>query len=285
VRRAGYGHFTLLGHGTKEELDQLELSLKSGTKVMVLFCEIPSNPQCHTPDLHRIRDLADKFGFVVVCDDTIATAVNVDIVPYVDVIVSSLSKIVSGACNVMGGSLLINPNSKHYNMIHTCIRDQFEDLLFPEDAMTLAHNCKDFVNRVRRCNGTAERIASFIAAHPAVSYVNYPTMVSSRPQYERYRRQDGGYGYILSIVFDEPEFAVKFYDNLAVCKGPSVGTNFSLALAYSMVAHADELDWAEAHGVPKYIIRISIGLEEESDLRARIGRALGEAGKLERKSE
>ena len=71
--------------------------------IACLFCEIPSNPLCTTPDLHRIRKLADQYSFVVICDETIGTFVNVDVLPYVDVIVTSLTKIFSGACNVMGG--------------------------------------------------------------------------------------------------------------------------------------------------------------------------------------
>lgn len=93
----------MYGHGNAEELDQLESSLASGNRIIALFCEIPSNPQLHTPDLHRIRHLANNYSFIVVCDDTLATTVNVDILPYVDIVVSSLTKIFSGACNVMGG--------------------------------------------------------------------------------------------------------------------------------------------------------------------------------------
>lgn len=49
--------------------------------------------------------MADKYDFVVVCDDTIGTAVNVNVIPYVDVLCTSLTKLFSGACNVMGGRL------------------------------------------------------------------------------------------------------------------------------------------------------------------------------------
>lgn len=93
----------MYGHGTTDELDELKSSLALGTKITVLFCEIPSNPQLSTPDLLRIRDLANKFRFIVVCDDTLATSVNMDIMPYVDVTVTSLTKIFSGGGNVMGG--------------------------------------------------------------------------------------------------------------------------------------------------------------------------------------
>lgn len=68
-----------------------------------MFCEIPSNPLLETPDLGRIRALADEFGLAVVVDETLGTFVNVDVLPYVDVVCTSLSKAFSGTCLVMGG--------------------------------------------------------------------------------------------------------------------------------------------------------------------------------------
>lgn len=103
VKASGYERFTFYDQGTSEELDELETRLVSGTRIACLFCEVPSNPLCATPDLHRIRRLADQFDFVVVCDETIGTFVNVDVLPYVDVVLTSLTKVFSGACNVMGG--------------------------------------------------------------------------------------------------------------------------------------------------------------------------------------
>jgi cystathionine gamma-synthase len=99
----------MYGHGSKEDLDTLESSLASGSRCTVLFCEVTSNPLLSTPDLHRIRDLANRFGFLVVCDDTLGTSVNVDILPYVDVTITSLTKIFSGKGNVMGGRYVFNP--------------------------------------------------------------------------------------------------------------------------------------------------------------------------------
>lgn len=47
-------------------------------------------------------------------------------------------------------------------------------------------------------------------------------------------------------------------------KGPSLGTNFTLACPYTILAHYAELDWAAQYGVPKSLVRISIGLEDVS---------------------
>lgn len=103
VRASGFDRFTFYHKGIAAELDLLEASLSLGNRIACLFCEIPSNPLCSTPDLHRIRALADRFHFAVVCDETIGTFVNVDVLPFVDIVVTSLTKSFSGACNVMAG--------------------------------------------------------------------------------------------------------------------------------------------------------------------------------------
>lgn len=90
----------LYGHGSTEELDKLEAQLRSGQRVCALFTEFPTNPLLTCVDLRRIRRLADEYNFVVVCDDTLGTSVNLDILPWVDILVTSLTKLFSGACDV-----------------------------------------------------------------------------------------------------------------------------------------------------------------------------------------
>lgn len=98
------------GFGTPEELDQLEEHLQSelenGRAVQAVWCECPSNPLLRTVNLDRIRQLADRFGFVVVVDDTIGSFANVDVLHVADIIITSLTKSFSGHADVMGGRYL-----------------------------------------------------------------------------------------------------------------------------------------------------------------------------------
>ncbi|KAJ4291503.1 Cystathionine gamma-synthase [Collariella sp. IMI 366227] len=82
------------------DLDALEARLQSGERFLALFCEFPNNPLT-CPDLPRIRALADRFDFAVVVDETIGTFANVNVLPYADVVVSSLTKIFSGDANAI----------------------------------------------------------------------------------------------------------------------------------------------------------------------------------------
>jgi len=106
-------------------------------------------------------------------------------------------------------------------------------------------------------------------------------MVTSAPLYEHYRRRDGGYGFLLSMIFNLTTSAVCFYDALDVCKGPSVGTNFTLAIPYAQLAHFQELDFAAEYGVDRYIVRISVGLEDGEVLMERMREALRAVERLE----
>ncbi len=101
-------HF--FGHGLDSDIDALEtllLSLTSSSPstppILALFCEFPSNPLLRSPNLPRLRALADKYDFLLVVDETVGSFVNVEVLPFVDIVVSSLTKIFSGDANVMGG--------------------------------------------------------------------------------------------------------------------------------------------------------------------------------------
>lgn len=56
-----------------------------------------------SPNMARIRELANKYNFAVVVDETVGNFLNVHVLPYADLVVSSLTKVFSGDSNVMGG--------------------------------------------------------------------------------------------------------------------------------------------------------------------------------------
>ena len=84
-------------------MEALEALLKSGERILALFCEFPSNPLLRSPNLRKLRELANTYDFLVVCDETIGNFANVEVLPWVDMVVSSLTKVFSGETNVMGG--------------------------------------------------------------------------------------------------------------------------------------------------------------------------------------
>lgn len=56
-----------------------------------------------TPDMPRLRRLANEHHFLILIDGTVGTFGNVDLLPYADVLMSSLTKMYSGYANVLAG--------------------------------------------------------------------------------------------------------------------------------------------------------------------------------------
>ncbi|CAI4214587.1 unnamed protein product [Parascedosporium putredinis] len=143
-----------------------ERQLRSGERYLALFCEFPGNPLLACPDLQRIRQLANEFDFFVVIDETIGTFANINVLQFADIVVSSLTKIFSGDCNVMGGCAILNPTSIHYTTLKAAMESGFEDTYWPEDVVFLERNSRDFLSRVGRINSNSEAICEILRAHP-----------------------------------------------------------------------------------------------------------------------
>ena len=125
-------HF--FGHGTDADIDALERLLASSnfprdlrsngshqpssSSILALFCEFPSNPLLRSPNLKRLRALADEYNFLIVVDETVGSFVNVHVLPDVDMMATSLTKIFSGDTNVMGGGYV----STLYNFFLPAVR-------------------------------------------------------------------------------------------------------------------------------------------------------------------
>lgn len=263
------------GRGSADDLDDLERRLERGERYLALFCEFPSNPLLKSPDLQQIRLLSKKYDFAVVVDETVGNLLNVHVLSYADVAVSSLTKVFSGDSNVMGGSAVLNPNSAYYKELKVALEVEYEDNYWAEDAVFMERNSRSFVSRIQEINSNAEAICDVLRTDDLVKEVHYPKFSPTRQFYDHCRNEDGGYGGLLSVVFHTTEDAVMFFDCLETAKGPSLGTNFTLICPYTLLAHYQELDWAASFGIKPDLIRISVGREEDSkDLVKKFQQAL-----------
>ncbi|BFZ53750.1 Cystathionine gamma-synthase [Savitreella phatthalungensis] len=298
------------GRGDAADLAALTKLLEGGESILAVFCECPSNPLLRTPPLKELRRLADKYGFLIVVDETIGNFINVDVGPFTDIVVSSLTKIFSGDSNVMGGSLIVMPTSPFYSHLkcmldgspaprgsHLAANDssgsshrqpEYEDNIWCEDAVTLERNSRDFVSRIMRVDASTEKLCDLLVDSPWVAELFYPKYGSTRAAYDDVKRTtplelapphstdrfEGGFGGLFSLTFASIPHAQVFFDNLHCAKGPSLGTNFTLASPYTLLAHYTELDWAASFGVPTALVRCSVGLEPFDKLWAMFERAL-----------
>ncbi len=268
-----------LGHGgvLLHHLDTLEPRLRSlleRARLAGCFCEIPGNPLLGTADLRRVTPLLRPHGVPLIVDDVVATPLNVDVSRQADLIATSLTKFIVGTGDAMGGALICNPKSPLYCELKPVVARQHEELLWPEDAAVLNEQARSFPERMRRHNAHGLLIAERLRQHPAIERVWYPKWEFTEA-YEAVRRPDGGWGGLVTFLPRNASVrAPVIYDRLAFCKGPSLGTVFSLACPFTLLAHYAELEWAEACGVSRYLIRVSVGLEDPEELWRRLVAAL-----------
>ncbi|KAF9978928.1 hypothetical protein BGZ73_008433 [Actinomortierella ambigua] len=262
------------GHGEEADLDALEQEVlarihapdaKEEDKILAVMCEFPSNPLLKSANLVRLNALADKYGFLIIIDETLGNFVNVRTLEYADIVVSSLSKIFSGDSNVMGGSLVLNPQRKHYAALKAAMGREYEDLMWKEDAIFMERNSRTFQSRIRRIDENTEALCDFLRGHPKVREVFYPKYIT-RENYDHHRVEGAGFGGLFSLVFHAEKGSEQFFDALPFYKGPSLGTNFTLACPYTILAHYYELDWAAQYGIERDLIRIAVGLEDREVL-------------------
>lgn len=234
------------------------------------FCEVPGNPLLQTPDLRVLTPVLQAYGVPLIVDDVVATPINVDVTPYAALIATSLTKYVAGTGDVMGGALICNPRSPFYAELKPIIEAQHEELLWIEDARILAAQMPSFPDRMRQHNANGLWIAEQLRDHPAVERVWFPKWECAEA-YEALRRPAGGWSSLVTFLpKNAPVESPRIYDRMEVCKGPSFGTVFSLACPFTLLAHYHELDWAESCGVSRYLIRLSVGLEDPVQLWHRL---------------
>lgn len=246
--------------GSSADIDQVE-QIASSRELMGLFTEFPSNPLLRSPDLQRLAEMSERFDFPILVDDTLGACINVDAMPAADLIGTSLTKYFSGAGDVAAGALILNRDKPGYARIRAAVEAEFEDILFDEDAVVLERNSRDYADRAAVINANSQAVCDFFAAHQKVEDVWYPSRTTT-DRYAAFQRDGAGFGGLMSIVLkDAGNTTPDFFDALELPKGPNLGTNFTLLCPYTILAHYNELDFAEACGISRYLIRISVGME------------------------
>lgn len=177
----------------------------------------------------------------------------------------------------------MNPSSPQAVALRSSLLS--ESLAIPElsfaDALVLEENSRKFEARVYGINANALELAKRLQADPRIGHIYYPGVANDGFPDEIFKsmlRTDvegrAGYGCLLSLLLADVSKTEAFFDALDVNKGPSLGTNFTLACPYTLLAHYQELDWASSFGVDKHIIRVSVGLEDIEDICNRFVHAL-----------
>lgn len=172
----------------------------------------------------------------------------------------------------------MNPQGRYYLALKDQLSSAYEDMYHGEDALYMERNSRDFERRIKAIDENTEAVCDLLRSRSqaggAIKRVFYPKW-SFRENYEQCRKRGpdgvptGGFGGLLSLTFRSDAASRAFFDSLPINKGPSLGTNFSLACPYTVIAHFTELQWAAEYGVEEGLVRVSVGMEGKEDLLGR----------------
>lgn len=237
--------------------EYLEATYKDGKTISYAFLEFPSNPILVSVDLKRLRNIANKYNFPVVVDDTVGSFCNIDILPATDILITSCTKSFSGYADVMAGSAVLNPLSPFYTSMKQIISSTFQNEFFAADADALLANSSNYLARSTILNRNAAALADCFATRAAdpdspVKRVLYPTKSDTRDNYEAFMRKTTpeftpGYGCLLAVEFEDLATARAFYDNLQLHCGPHLGAHLTLALPFNALANGRTPEEAKYH--------------------------------------
>ncbi|KAF8150620.1 pyridoxal phosphate-dependent transferase [Crassisporium funariophilum] len=279
---------------TNDTIDGLERLLEEGTPerpaILGLFTDFPGNPHLRSADLPRLRALADSYNIPLIIDETVGFHLNVQLLPYADVIVSSLTKVFSGLANVLGGALMLNPTSRFYAEFKAHMVATYEDTYFGNDALVMEANSRGIEKRVSAINHNAEALADMLylqssvagAKDPVIQEVFYPKY-QSRENYDRCLNVaaagagivDIGYSCLLSVSFTSLGAAQVFYSALRCYKGPTLGTVFTIATPFTAIAFPPEkMEWVKEHNLEEALVRFSVGVEDTEKLLSTVSEAV-----------
>jgi cystathionine beta-lyase/cystathionine gamma-synthase len=239
-------------------------------RTMLVLAETPSNPRMELADLDELGAIRGPFTVV---DSTFATPLGQRPLDHgVDVSLHSATKGIAGhndaTLGVISGDEDLLAEIWSYAVLHGATPSPF-------DALNALRGVRTLGVRTRQQNESARSIACTLADHPAVVATHYPGL-SEHPQFDLARKQLLQFGTVLSFDVGDRERAANVLDRLSIVRvATSLGGPETLVCHPATSTHAGLTpdEQAEA-GVTDGLLRLSLGLEETTDLVDDLERAL-----------
>ena len=281
-----------------------------------LYVETVGNPALDVPDLEALSRLAHEFNLPLVVDNTFAPVLVKPLEHGADIVLHSATKWIGGHGTSIGGvivdggtfdwggtarfrKLYSEPEPAYHGLrfaeafgnvggvnlafairLRVLLLRDIGAALSPFNSFLFLQGLETLPLRIRQHSANALKVAQFLEAHPAVSWVKYPGLASHPTHANAAKQLKGGFGGVLTFGVRGGEAGARRF-----IKGTQL---FSLLAnvgdAKSLVIHPwttthEQLSEAErqAAGVTADLVRLSIGLEDADDLIADLDRALAAA--------
>jgi methionine-gamma-lyase len=258
---------------------QAEDALASDPSIKMVYLETPANPTIQCVDIEALAEIAHRHGRIVACDNTFAT-------PYLqqpfrhgaDFVVHSTTKFLNGHGNIIGG-ILLGRNAEFMRTTATKTHRLLGGNSNAFESWLLVNGMKTLELRMERHCHNAMEVAGWLDGHAAVAKVNYNGL-PHHPDHYVALRQMRHPGAMLSFEMKGGlEAGIHVMDNLRLCtRTVSLGTCDTLlchpaSMTHTSVPREDRL----RYGITDGLIRMSVGMENITDILADLDQALAKA--------
>lgn len=247
-------------------------AVQDNTKL--IFAETPTNPTVDLVDLERLHALAKGSGAILAVDNCFATPVLQRPIDFgADLCIHSATKFIDGQGRVMGG-VVVGRTDLIDEIFNFCRATG--PALSPFNAWVLSKSVETLELRMEKHCENALVVAHWLETQPGLGEVRYP-LLPSHPQYEVAKRQMSGGGAVVAFTLDGGlEQGKRFLDAIEMCSlTANLGDTRTIVSHPASTTHAKlSEDERRAVRITPGLVRVSVGLEDPSDVIADIEQAL-----------
>ncbi len=239
-----------------------------------LYIETPSNPTMKITDLSKMRELAERYGLLLIVDNTFLTPYFQNPFAFgADLVVHSGTKFLGGHNDTLAGFLCTSreelaPKIRYlYKTVGSC--------LSPFDSFLLLRGIKTLALRMEKQQENALTIAKWLQNHKKVNQVYYIGL-PEHPGHDINLQQSRGFGSMISFSTNTEETARKALEGIKLISyAESLGGVESLMTYPLLQTHGDvPKEIREKLGITETFLRLSVGIENVEDLIADLEKAL-----------
>lgn len=242
----------------------------------LIWVETPTNPTMQIVDIAACAAISKKHNLMLAVDNTFAS-------PYLqnpldlgaDIVMHSVTKYLGGHSDVVMGALITNDVKIHEQLAF--IHNSCGATPGPQDAFLVLRGLKTLHLRMKAHCENGREIAHFLRNHPKIEKVYWPGF-TDHPNHEIAKKQMRDFGGMISIVLKDADLQETFRiaSNFKVFTlAESLGGVESLINHPATMTHASiPKEEREKAGVVDSLLRLSVGVEDLTDLMDDLKRAL-----------
>jgi cystathionine beta-lyase/cystathionine gamma-synthase len=253
-------------------LEKVKEAIKKNTRM--IYVETPTNPTMIVTDIAAVSELSRERNLTLVVDNTfLSPYLQQPIALGADIVVHSMTKYLNGHSDCTGGAVVLT-RPEDAEKIYFIQRSAGAGLA-PMDCFLVSRGIKTLAVRMDRHNSNGMAVAKFLEKHPKVKRVIYPGL-RSHAQHEIAKRQQRGYGAMISFDLGSLDSARKLLNHVRLCSlAESLGGVETLISHPALMTHASvPVELQQQIGITQGLVRLSVGIEDVEDLIADLDQAL-----------